>query len=388
MARNTSHKIAPDVVVAGGGVIGLAIGWQAAARGLSVVVADPLSARGASWAAAGMLAPVTEVHYGEERLLELNLESHARYPAWAEELNEASGRNCGYAETGTLVVARDADDNTALNELFDFQQRLGLDVERLRGRECRQLEPALAPSTRGGILVRGDHQIDNRALLRALLTACERAGVHTIDRRVARVDVADGRVVGVSLDDGERVSCPRLVIAAGAHSASIGGLPTELVPPVRPVKGQLLHLRGTPGERLVPRTIRGLDAYIVVRPDGRVVLGATVEEQGFDERVTAGGIHELLQAGFELVPGITELELVETSVGLRPGSPDNSPMLGETSVEGLVLATGHYRNGILLAPVTGWAIAELLSTGEAPEIVSPFSPQRFSNHRVATGAGT
>jgi glycine oxidase len=380
--------IAPDVVVAGGGVIGLAIAWQAAARGLSVVVADPHSARGASWAAAGMLAPVTEVHYGEERLLELNLESHERYPEWAGELNEASGRDCGYAETGTLMVARDADDNRALNQLFDFQQRLGLEVERLRGRECRQLEPALAPSTRGGILVRRDHQIDNRALLAALLTACERAGVHAVNERVARVDLADGRVVGASLDDGERVSCRTVVVAAGAHSARIEGLPPEVVPPVRPVKGQLLHLRGAPKERLVPRTIRGLDAYIVVRPDGRVVLGATVEEQGFDERVTAGGVQELLQAGFELVPGIAELELVETSVGLRPGSPDNAPMLGETSVGGLVLATGHYRNGILLTPVTAWAIAELLSTGEAPEIITPFSPRRFSNRRVVTGAGS
>jgi len=388
VARNTSHKTTPDVVVAGAGVIGLAIAWQSATRGLSVVVADPHSARGASWAAAGMLAPVTEVHYGEERLLELNLESHARYPTWAEELNEASGRDCGYAETGTLVVARDADDNTALNELFAFQQHLGLEVERLRGRACRQLEPALAPSTRGGILVRGDHQIDNRALLDALLTACSRAGVHTIDKRVARVDVADGRVVGVHLDDEERLSCQAVVIAAGAHSAGIVGLPSEAVPPVRPVKGQLLHLRGAPKERLVPRTIRGIDAYLVVRPDGRVVLGATVEEKGFDERVTAGGIHELLQAGLELVPSITELELVETSVGLRPGSPDNAPLLGETSVEGLVLATGHYRNGILLAPVTGWAIAELLSTGETPDMISSFSPRRFSNRSVATGAGT
>ena len=209
-----------------------------------------------------------------------------------------------------------------------------------------------------------------------------------VDKRVARVDLASGRVVGVILDDGERVSCPTMVIAAGAHSARIEGLPPEVVPPVRPVKGQLLHLRGAPKERLTPRTIRGLDAYIVVRPDGRVVLGATVEEQGFDERVTAGGVHELLQAGFELVPGITELELVETSVGLRPGSPDNAPLLGESSVEGLVLATGHYRNGILLTPVTGWAIAELLSTGTAPDVISPFSPRRFSNTSVATGAST
>jgi glycine oxidase len=380
--------IAADVVVAGGGVIGLSIAWQAAVKGLSVVVADPHPARGASWAAAGMLAPVTEVHYGEERLLQLNLESHARYPQWAEALNEASGRDCGYAQTGTLVVARDADDNAALSDLYDFQRSLGLDVERLRGRECRQLEPSLAPSTRGGILVRGDHQIDNRALLDALQSACDRAGVQMTHHRVERVEVVSGRVDGVVLEDGERIPCGALVLAAGAHSASIAGLPQEVVPPVRPVKGQLLHLRGPRHQRLSTHTIRGLEAYIVVRPDGRVVLGATVEEQGFDARPTAGGVHELLRAGFELIPGITELELVETSVGLRPASPDNAPLLGESVVEGLVLATGHYRNGVLLAPVTGWAIAHLLATGATPDIITSFSPRRFSDPRVATGAGS
>jgi glycine oxidase len=379
---------APDVVVAGGGVIGLSIAWQSAARGLSVLVADPHPGRGASWAAAGMLAPVTEVHYGEERLLQLNLDSHARYPQWTEELNDASGRDCGYAQTGTLVVARDADDNAALNDLYDFQRGLGLEVERLRGRECRKLEPALAPSTRGGILVRGDHQIDNRALLAALLAACERTGVQVARKRVRHVDLASGRVERVDLDDGEQVPCRALVLAAGAHSARIAGIPSEVVPPVRPVKGQLLHLRGDHDGRLATHTIRGLEAYIVVRPDGRVVLGATVEEQGFDERTTAGGVHELLRAGFELIPGITELELVETSVGLRPASPDNAPLLGGSAVEGLVLATGHYRNGVLLAPVTGWAIANLLATGAAPDIITPFSPQRFSNPRIATGAGS
>lgn len=379
--------VAPDVVVAGGGVIGLSIAWQSAARGLSVTVADPRPSSGASWAAAGMLAPVTEVHYGEERLLELNLDSHARYPEWSEELNEASGRDCGYAQTGTLVVARDADDNAALKDLFDFQQRLGLDVERLRGRDCRQLEPSLAPSTRGGILVRGDHQIDNRALIEALRAACERAGVEIAHRPVASVELDSDGVAGVALDDGQRLACRALVVAAGAHSAGIGGMPPEVIPPVRPVKGQLLHLRGAAGQRLATRTIRGLEAYVVVRPDGRVVLGATVEERGFDERVSAGGVHELLRAGFELLPGLDELELIETSVGLRPTSPDNAPLLGPTNVEGLVMATGHYRNGILLTPVTAWAIAEVLATGEVPDIIRPFSPQRFSDRRVATEAG-
>ncbi|MGH2752041.1 MAG: glycine oxidase ThiO [Actinomycetota bacterium] len=371
---------AADVVVAGGGVIGLSIAWESSLEGLSVIVVDPLDDEGASWAAAGMLAPVTEVHYGEERLLKLNLESIRLYPGFAARLNEASGRNCGYVESGTLVVSRDADDNAALDDLFAFQQRLGLDVERLRGRDCRRLEPSLAPSTRGGILVRGDHQVDNRALLGSLRAACERSGVRFVRRRVVRAELNRGRVSGVRLDDDEDLSCGALVVAAGARSGEMEGLPPGALPPVRPVKGQLLHLRGAPGERLATHTIRGLEAYLLVRPDGRVVLGATVEERGYDERVTAGGVYELLRAGYELVPGITELELVEVSVGLRPGSPDNAPMLGAASVDGLIIATGHFRNGILLAPVTGRTIAELLVTSKAPEIIRPFSPQRFESH--------
>jgi glycine oxidase len=374
---------APDTVVVGGGVIGASIAWRAAQRGLSVTMVDPNPGRGASWAAAGMLAPVTEVHYGEEALLAINLESSASYQQFVAELSDASGRDPGYVECGTLTVARDADDNAALESLFEFQRGLGLNVERLRGRECRRLEPALAPSTRGGILVSGDHQVDNRALVDALLTACERGGVHIVRRRAVGLELEHERVAAVRLTDGERIVCSSVVLASGASPASIDGLPPRVTPPVRPVKGQLLHLRGPAESRLATRNVRGLDAYIVTRSDGRVVIGATVEERGFDERVTAGGVHDLLRAGIELLPGVTELELVETSVGLRPGTPDNAPILGKTDVEGLAIATGHYRNGVLLTPITSAAIAELLVTGEVPKLIEAFSPRRFSKERVA-----
>ncbi|MDQ4058779.1 MAG: glycine oxidase ThiO [Actinomycetota bacterium] len=374
---------APDTVVVGGGVIGASIAWRAAQRGLAVAMVDPHPGRGASWAAAGMLAPVTEVHYGEEELLALNLTSSASYRQFVAELSEASGRDPGYAECGTLTVARDADDNAALESLFEFQRGLGLDVQRLRGRECRRLEPALAPSTRGGILVSGDHQVDNRALVDALLIAAERSGVHVVRRRAESVELAHERVAGVRLADGERIGCSSVVLAAGATTAPVEGLPPGVAPPVRPVKGQLLHLRGPAETRLAMRNVRGLDAYIVTRSDGRVVIGATVEERGFDERVTAGGVHDLLRAGFELLPGVTELELVETSVGLRPGTPDNAPILGKSEVEGLVIATGHYRNGVLLTPITSEAISELLVTGDPPKLIEAFSPRRFSKERVA-----
>jgi glycine oxidase len=396
-----THQPSADAVVVGGGVIGLGIAWRAALAGMTVTVVDDAPGRGASWAAAGMLAPVTEVHYGERPLLRLNLAAAARWPGFAAELEEASGQPVGYRPGGTLAVARDADDNAALEDLYQFQLRCGLEVERLRSRECRQLEPGLAPSIRGGVLASGDHQVDNRALVEALLVACQRAGVRMVPGRVAELTVTGDRVTGVvlagdgdpaagsgpapSAPAGETLAAGTVVLAAGCWSRGIGGLATEALPPVRPVKGQLLYLRGPADQPLCQGNVRGLEVYVVPRGDGRVVVGATVEEQGFDTQVTAGAVHELLRAALELLPDVAELELTETVVGLRPGSPDNAPMLGPTGPEGLVVATGHYRNGILLTPVTADAIAELLATGQAPELIAPFGPARFAG--VPAGSG-
>jgi glycine oxidase len=371
--------------VVGGGVIGLGIAWRAAQAGLSVTVVDQAPGRGASWAAAGMLAPVTEVHYGERPLLGLNLAAAARWPGFAAEVEDAAGRPVGYRPAGTLAVARDADDNAALEDLYRFQLRCGLQVERLRSRECRQLEPGLAPGIRGGVLAPGDHQVDNRALVEALLVACERSGVRLLEGRVAELATDGDRVTGVVLGDGERLAAGAVVLAAGCWSAGLGGLAAEAVVPVRPVKGQLLYLRGPADQPLCQRNVRGLEVYVVPRGDGRVVVGATVEEQGFDTRVTAGAVGDLLRAALELLPDVAELELAETVVGLRPGSPDNAPMLGPAGPEGLVVATGHYRNGILLTPVTADAIAELLATGRVPDLIAPFAPGRFAG--VPTGTG-
>ena len=371
----------------GGGAIGLGIAWRAALAGMTVTLVDEAPGRGASWAAAGMLAPVTEVHYGEQALLQLNLAAAARWPGFAAELEEASGRPVGYRPAGTLAVARDADDNAALEDLYQFQLRCGLEVERLRSRECRQLEPGLAPSIRGGVLAPGDHQVDNRALVEALLAACQRAGVRLVEARATGLTVEGDRVTGVVLAGGERLTAGMVVLAAGCWSGGLGGLAGEVLAPVRPVKGQLLYLRGPADQPLCSRNVRGLEVYVVPRGDGRVVVGATVEEQGFDTRVTAGAVHDLLRAAMELLPDAAELELVETVVGLRPGSPDNAPLLGPAGPEGLVVATGHYRNGILNTPTTADTIAELLATGQVPEMIAPFSPGRFAeNVRVGSGA--
>jgi glycine oxidase len=378
-----TSQAAGDVVVVGGGVVGLGVAWRAAQAGMAVTVVDPAPGRGASWAAAGMLAPVTEVHYGEQALLRLNLAAADRWPAFAAELEEAAGAPIGYRRCGTLTVARDADDNAALEDLYRFQRRCGLQVERLRSRDCRRLEPGLAPSVRGGVLAPGDHQVDNRAMADALQAAGERAGVRLLLGRVAELLVDGERVTGVTLAGGASLPAGTVVLAAGCWSRDLGGLAAELLPPVRPVKGQLLHLRGPAADPLCRRNVRGLEVYVVPRADGRVVVGATVEEQGFDARVTAGAVHDLLRAALELLPDVAELELAETVAGLRPGSPDNAPLLGPAGVDGLVVATGHYRNGILLAPVTADAVAELLVSGRVPAAIAAFRPDR----RAAAGGG-
>ena len=366
----------PDLIVAGGGAVGLAIAWRASRDGISVTLVDPEPGRGASWAAAGMLAPVTEVHYGEEELLALNLLSARRYPSFVAELEEDSGLDPGYARCGTVMVARDADDNAELDDVFEFQTELGLSATRLRSAECRKLEPGLAPSVRGGILVEDDHQIDNRAFVEALLEACRRAGVEFVHDRVEEVVSAGGVVTGVGLRATRR-GASRVVLATGCRTASVAGLPPEAVV-IRPVKGQLLHLRTRSSAPFTAHNVRGRDVYVVSRPDGRVVVGATVEEMGFDTSVTARGVHFLLDEARRLLPDVDELDLVEAVAGLRPASPDNAPLLGPTSIEGLLVATGHYRNGILLAPATADAIVHVVAHGDVPPEIAAFDPARFS----------
>lgn len=371
-----------DVVVIGGGVIGMATAWRAALQGLAVVVVDPQPGRGASWAAAGMLTPVTEAYYGEEELLRLNLASARRYPSFVAELESASGLQVGYRTNGTLAVAADSGDRAVLEDLHRYQQELGLDSEMVSGRECRALEPMLAPGIRGGLLVAGDHQVDGRALHRALSVAAGLAGVEVRTTAVSEVLVARDRVTGVRLGNGETIAAPTVLLAAGCWSAGMAGVPPDARPPVRPVKGHILRLRSPARRPLLGRNVRGLVAgshfYLVPRGDGRLVVGATVEEMGFDTTVMAGAVHDLLRDARAVVPGTAELELVESHAGLRPGSPDNLPIMGQSVLPGLAVATGHYRNGVLLAPVTADAMASLLVTGTTPEVIAAFSPRRFT----------
>ncbi|MFE9002628.1 glycine oxidase ThiO [Streptomyces sp. NPDC007875] len=367
----------------GGGIIGLVTAWRAAQRGLRTALADPAPGGGAAWVAAGMLAAVTELHYGEQTLLGLNLASARRYPDFVAELEEASGQDVGHRACGTLAVAFDADDRAHLRELHTFQQGLGLESEWLTGRECRRLEPMLAPGVHGGLRVSGDNQVDPRRLTAALLTACERAGVAFHRARAERLLLDGDRATGIELTGGTHLAAERTVLAAGSLSGRLAGVPDGVLPPVRPVKGQVLRLsvpeRYAPFlSRTVRAVVRGGPVYLVPRENGELVIGATSEELGWDTTVTAGGVYELLRDAHEVVPGITELPLVETCAGLRPGSPDNAPMLGPTALPGLLLATGHHRNGVLLTPITGDVMAEALTSGELPPEARPFTPRRFA----------
>ena len=377
-----------DVVVVGGGVIGLAVAWRARQAGMTVTVLerDTVGA-GTSHVAAGMLAPVAEVEFGEagRRLLELGLRSARIWPTFAAELEAAGETTVGLIETGTLLAACDEDDARELERQLDFRRSLGLAVRRLLPSEARELEPALAPTVRLALEAPEDHSVDPRLVLAALARACVAAGVRLRERSpVARVEV-DGRVAGVSLEDGERVHAEQVVLAAGAWSERIEGLPAGAGVPVRPVKGQILRLRDPAGPGLLRRVLRFRGGYLVPRADGRYILGATVEERGFELSPTAGGVYELLRDARELVPGITELEIEELSVGLRPGTPDNAPAIGRGALAGLIWATGHYRNGILLAPLTAELVTGVLvgpSEGRADDpLLAACAPDRFTAGR-------
>jgi glycine oxidase len=374
-----------DVIVIGGGVIGLAVAWRARERGMSVTLLErQQTGRGTSHVAAGMLAPVAEVEFGEagRRVLELGLSSSRLWPAFAAELEAVAGLEVGLLKTGTLLIARGQDEARELERQLAFRESLGLRVERLRASEARALEPGLAPTVRLALQAPDDHSVDPRLVLAALRQACVATGVglreHAPVTRI-ELDGAGGRVSGLMLEDGERLSAGEVVLAAGPWTGAIAGLPPGARVPVRPVKGQILRLRDPAGAGLLRRVVRFEGGYLVPRGDGRYVLGATVEERGFDPLPTAGGVYELLRDARELIPGVSELEIEELLVGFRPGTPDNAPAIGRGAIDGLTWASGHYRHGILLAPLTAELIVGVLA-GDQPvdPLLSACAPLRFT----------
>jgi glycine oxidase len=366
-----TEKRSFDVVIVGGGVIGLSCAWRLAQRGARVAVVERGEPGcGATRVAAGMLAPVGELSFGEPELLELTLAAARLYPEFVAELEEASGESTGYEQLGALHVALDRDEAAQLRRVHDLQRSLELEAEWLPPRKCRDLEPGLTPSFHGGVFAPGEAAVDPRALTRALVGAAQAEGVEVLTGTKVSEAIFEGEgLVGVRTravaERGreDELRAGSIVLAAGAWSGAVEWLPEEARPPVRPVKGQVLELRRRDGEPPARHILASERVYLVPRSDGRLIVGATVEEMGFDTAVTAGGVHELLREAYRLLPDVAEMELLDTITGLRPGTPDNLPLVGPGAIDGLVLATGHFRNGILLAPLAAQTVADLLSPG-------------------------
>ncbi|MCO5327047.1 MAG: glycine oxidase ThiO [Solirubrobacterales bacterium] len=374
-----------DLLVLGGGVIGLGCAWRAARAGLDVRVVDAGGTERATEVAAGMIAPVGEALWGEEALLAAAVESAARWPGFAGELESDAELPVPYRRCGSLHVGLDRDETAGLRRLHDLHSELGLEARWLRGSECRRLEPGLTTAVTGGYEAPGEAEIDTRVLLVALRAAAEARGVEVREGRAVELLVEDGRCTGARLESGEELHAERTLAALGAR---LGGelLPAEVRPPIRPVKGEVLRLRARPGEAPCERIIASERVYVVPRASGDVVIGATMEDRGFDLRVTAGGVHELLREAYRAVPEVAELELLECRAGLRPTTPDNTPVVGATAIEGLMLAGGHHRHGIMLAPVTADAVAAELSGGEVPACAAALRPGRFAARLEGTTA--
>jgi glycine oxidase len=285
---------------------------------------------------------------------------------------------------GTLVLALTADDQAELAHRLEYQRNLGLPLEWLSGTATRAREPHLAGKIAGAVFSPQDHQVDNRKLTQALRIAAETAGVTIHEQRpIKEISVAGGRANGVVFDDGTSAAADIVVLAAGAWSRGIAGLPPDRRPPVRPVKGQMLALRMDPAAPLLNHVLWAPGAYLVPRRDGRLIVGATVEEKGFDETITAGGMLTLLEAAWRAIPAVEELPIDEIWVGHRPGSRDDAPILGRAPLEKLFYATGHHRNGILLAPVTADAMARLILDDVVEPAIKPFGLERFLPARAA-----
>jgi len=365
------------VAVVGGGIIGLGIAWQLARRGRPVTVFDKGTAgRAASWVAAGMLAPVSEFGFENEDFLDFGQRSMEMFPRYLSELADDSGRVVRLDTRGTLVVGFHRDDTERIRRIYDFREHKGLPVVWMTGSEAREMEPLLSPRASAAMWLPEDYQVDNRLVVDALKQALVRAGgVLREHTEVTSILTHGGRCAGVVTGEGEHPA-GTTVLAAGCWSGGVGGIPGELVPKVRPVKGQIVTLRTDPTYDF-QRVIRAPDAYILPKGDGRLLIGATEEEMGFDTTPTAGPVMRLIERAWEAVPSIYDLPIDGVDAGLRPGTRDHEPLIGDSGMDGLLFATGHYRHGILLAPITAYALSDMITDGKTPDWLEPFAPMRF-----------
>jgi glycine oxidase len=384
-----SSPPAHDLVVVGAGIIGCACARSIADAGLNVVVVDPgPPGRGASSAAAGLLAPQYEESGGADPFFDLCDRSRATYPDFAGALREETGLDVELRREGMLVLALTDDDEEELERRLAWQRDAGLAAERVDADTLRTMEPLVTPEARWGLYLPNDIQVDNVRVCQALTRSLKERGVEIrVGDPVAALEVHGDRVTGVRLASGERLRAGRTVVAAGAWSAQIGGLPRPL--PVRPIRGQMVELQSRgPGPNRILASRAG--RYIVPRLDGRLLAGSTVEEAGFDASPSADGLLGILQAVQRIAPELRGARLGPTWAGLRPGTPDGHPILGpEPEMPGLIYATGHFRNGILLAPITALVVAELATDTKPRLDLSPFRPDRFEvDSGVEDRAGT
>lgn len=365
------------ILIIGGGVIGLSTGWQLLRKGFDVEILEQGEAgKSAGWASAGMLAPEAELGFEEIELFRLCKKSFDLYPQFVRELEEDSGIHVHIDKSGSLMIGLDRDDNERLRRIYTFREEVNMPVTWLSGSEAREIEPLLSPKCSGAIWIAEDSQVDNREMLKALRAAIiNKGGKITEYTKVESVIIENEKVKGVKTDKGI-VNCNRVIVAAGAWSKQIGGIPEELKPPVRPVKGQIISLKMDENYKLT-HMLRAPDVYILPKHDGRIILGASSEEMGFDTNPTAGEVYKLLERGWEAMPSIYDLPIVSIDVGLRPGSRDHEPIVGGCGIEGLFFATGHFRHGILLTPVTAYELSEQIASGNESEAFKGFQLSRF-----------
>lgn len=367
-----------DIVIVGGGVIGLMIARSLRQRALDVVLVERSElGKEASYAAGGILGPQAEADRADE-FFELACQSRNLYPTVASELFEETGLDIDLDTSGTLYLALTEADESEVAERFEWQTRAGLSVSRLTAAEARGLEPVIAAHVRTVLHFPGDIQVDNRRLLTALIEANHKLGVRVLTRTMVQsIQCEAGRIKGVVTSRGT-ISTPRIVLAAGAWTSMISAARNEPLPriEIEPVRGQMVCLQTTP--RALRHLLYSPRGYLVPRRDGRVLAGSTTEEVGFAKEVTAGGIAKILKQTLEIAPVLASAPVIDIWAGFRPRAEDHLPVLGQSAVEGLFYATGHYRNGILLAPITARLIVEAITGNVTSPFLSRFSPQRFN----------
>ncbi len=354
----------PSVVVLGGGVIGMSIAFELASAAVECTLVDPAPGRGASWAAAGMLSRAAEVAPGEEAMLADLAEAADLWPDFARRLEVEGACNVGYVASGSILVGLTASDAREAARFAAMASSAGIAVEPLSGELVERLEPALVGGLRTGWSLPGDHSVDNRRLVEGLIASIKALGVTIVEDRCGRV-TRDHAGMRCSLEHQGDLVADRVVIATGAVPA-IPGLEELDLPPIRPVRGVTLRLSCPPGLELPRRTVRaivqGFHCYLVPRGDRELVVGATSEEQGYEPIARAGGVYQLLDAARSILPGVDELALEEVAVGFRPATSDHVPFVGRLRDSRIVAALGHYRNGVLLAPLTARRVVEALGS--------------------------